>query len=112
MDVLGHDHVSKKGEIIAVANVSQDAEKNIAAPFGSEERETPVATARDEVQVTPTVAAFEAVLHRWIRSAAALCSARLMLEREIHVGNTTDPNPAAFAKPAKTAAPRMSGWRK
>lgn len=63
MDVLGHDHVSEKREVVAVANFPQDAEKNVAAPFGSEEGETPVTTARDEVQVARTVAAFEAVLH-------------------------------------------------
>ena len=98
-----------------------------AAPFGSEEGETPVTTARDEVQVTPTVAAFEAVLHRWIWSAAVLCSGGWITEREIHGGSTTRQEDAnskprtlpsraqsATAKPANDGDPASSsgaaGW--
>jgi hypothetical protein len=61
VDVFGHDHVSEEREIVAVADLAQDFEEDVATAFGSEERQTTVTTARDEVQVSQAIAPFKPV---------------------------------------------------
>lgn len=72
MDVLGHDHVSEERKAVAVADLTQDFEEDVAAAFGSEERQTMVTTAGDEVQVTQAIAPFKAVFHWMFRSGVIM----------------------------------------
>jgi len=63
MNVLGHDHVASKLELIAVAHFTEDFDESISGPHGGEERQTPVATVSDEVQVLEPVAATQSFRH-------------------------------------------------
>jgi hypothetical protein len=61
--MLVHNHHSDKCERVAQTNFAEDFNKEIAGANRPQERKTPVATAGDEVEVTLTVAAFEACRH-------------------------------------------------
>jgi hypothetical protein len=60
--VFGHHRQPDERELIAQANFAKNFHKQIARANGTEEGETPVTTASDEVKVTLTVTALEAVL--------------------------------------------------
>lgn len=72
MEVFGHDHVSEERKVVAVADLTQDFEEDVAAVFGSEERQTMVTTAGDEVQVTQAIAPFKAAFHWMFRSGVIM----------------------------------------
>ncbi len=55
MNVLRHDNVTEQREIVAVANLLEDFQEDVAASFGSKKRESAIATAGDEVQVAGIV---------------------------------------------------------
>jgi hypothetical protein len=59
MNMLRHDHVPEQREIVAIADFSENCEEEIAAVLGSEEWETSIATAGDEVEMSEAVAALE-----------------------------------------------------
>jgi hypothetical protein len=63
VDVLGHHHVRHQRELIPITNLIQDLHKSIPRTLGTQERQAPVATARDEVQVFETVVAFQILGH-------------------------------------------------
>jgi hypothetical protein len=64
MNMLRHHHVSQEREIVSCADFTQDLQKEIARPLGIQQGHAPVATARDEVQVSRSIAAFQAVFQR------------------------------------------------
>jgi len=57
MDVFGHHDVANHGETIHATNLPQDFYECIARAYGPQQRLSPVATARDEVQVALAVVA-------------------------------------------------------
>jgi hypothetical protein len=80
MDVVGHDDVAEKGEVVAVAHLSENSQKEVASPGHGEQRLPTITTASNEVKLSEAVAAFEAVFAH-------------------------DLTLALFAKAAKSAAP-------
>ena len=62
MDVLGHDHVAEQGEVIAVAHISQDFQKEVTGARRGEQRLSAVTTAGDEVEMSQAVTAFQTML--------------------------------------------------
>ena len=63
MNMFGHHHVAEQREIVSVAHVGQDTQKQRARCLRAEQRQAMVTAARDEVQLAQAVAAFEAVFH-------------------------------------------------
>ena len=63
MDVLGHDHIAHQGETIAVTHVIQNADENASGANRAQQRQSPVTTERDEMQMAVTVVADEFVGH-------------------------------------------------
>jgi hypothetical protein len=59
MNVLGHHHVSDDRELVALADIIENDEKQVACATGSQEWQAPVATEGDEMEVRGAVAAFE-----------------------------------------------------
>jgi len=57
MNVLRHDHVTDHDQYVALADLFQDFQKQIAAAGSAEQRLPAIATAGDEVQVSGTVVA-------------------------------------------------------
>lgn len=80
--VLGHHDVPEQGKIVAIANFTQNFQELIACPLCAQERQPPVATASDEMQMAQSVAAFQAVLHQLY--PRALCNTRKEL-RHPHI---------------------------
>lgn len=69
--MLRHDDVAEQHEIAAVANFSKKLQKDVATPLGSEEWQSAVTTAGDEVQVAEAVAALQSAF-LWRRRHAPL----------------------------------------
>jgi hypothetical protein len=63
MEVLGHHRTSDQREAVVRAPFIENFQEDIARASRAQEGASPVATARDEVEVTLTVAAFEACRH-------------------------------------------------
>ncbi len=63
MYVLGHNHVTYDDKTIALADLLQDLEKQIAIWRAAEQWTALVATRGDEVQVSGTVVSMESVRH-------------------------------------------------
>src|SRR5574340_1831297 len=61
MNVLWYDDVAQQREIVAVAHLPQNFQEDVATPLGSEERQSPVTTACDKVQMSQAVAALQTV---------------------------------------------------
>jgi len=64
VDVFGHDHVADKLEPVLRFDLTENLNKRVASAHRPEERKTPVATERDEVEVALSVSALEGVA-RW-----------------------------------------------
>jgi hypothetical protein len=64
MDVLGHDHVAHEREAHAVANFRKNLNEDIPGIARAQERQLAVATARNEVKISPSVASFQSCRHR------------------------------------------------
>src|ERR1700689_5827876 len=63
MNVLRHHHVSDKREIVALANFTENLEKEMTRAFGAQQRHATIATASNEMQLAQSIAASEAWLH-------------------------------------------------
>lgn len=59
--MLRHDDVAEQREIVAVANFAEDIQEDIATPLGSEEWQSAITAAGDEVQVSEAIAALQFV---------------------------------------------------
>jgi hypothetical protein len=57
VDVLGHHHKSEQREIVPATDRGEDLEKAVPGTSGSQQRQSPVAAERDEVQVARAVPA-------------------------------------------------------
>jgi hypothetical protein len=57
--VFGHDHVTHELESVPCSDLTENLNKGVASAHCPQERETPVATERDEVQVAEAVNALE-----------------------------------------------------
>ena len=64
MNVFGHDDVTQQSEVVAVTDLAQKLQEQVAAPLGGEERQAAITAAGDEVQVSEAVAAFRFILAR------------------------------------------------
>jgi len=58
-----HHHVSQQREIIALANFTQNLEKEMPRALRAQQRHAAIATAGDEMQLAQSVAASQAWLH-------------------------------------------------
>ena len=63
MNVLGHDDVTDELEPVLCSDLTENLNKGVTGARRAEERKTPVATERDEVQVAETVDALETFRH-------------------------------------------------
>ena len=63
MDVLRHDDVTYKGEAVAVAYLAQNLDENISGANRAQQRQTPVTSTRNKMQMTAAVVAHEFVGH-------------------------------------------------
>ena len=63
MNVLRHHHVSDQREIVALANFTENLEKEMTRAFRSQQRHTTITTANNEMQLAQSIAASEAWLH-------------------------------------------------
>ncbi len=63
VDVFGHHHVTDELESVSCSDLTENLNKGVASAHCSQERETPVATEGDEVQVAEAVDAFETLRH-------------------------------------------------
>jgi hypothetical protein len=63
VNVLGHDDISGQGESVAVAHSAENLHEEIPGARGSEQGESTVATAGNEMQVVLTVAATQSFGH-------------------------------------------------
>ncbi len=55
MDVLGHDHISHQRHAAAIAHLVENPNKGILRPGRTQQRQSPVTTERDEVQISTAV---------------------------------------------------------
>lgn len=76
MNVLRHDHVADQQKLITRAYLIEDLQELIALARRAQQRETPVATPRNEVQMAMPVAAFERILQRDTVKPRTLCKRR------------------------------------
>ncbi|MGH9831333.1 MAG: hypothetical protein ACREDR_49650, partial [Blastocatellia bacterium] len=58
------DYVPNERKSITVAHLSQNPHKDIPRACASQKRQTPIATARDEMQVSLTVDALQSLGHK------------------------------------------------
>jgi len=61
--VLGHDHIAHQSEIILLADFLQHLNHSVAGSLRCQQRQTPVTTERDEMQVTPAVVSLQVSRH-------------------------------------------------
>src|SRR5450755_4001121 len=59
MDVFRHNHVTHQGETVTVAHLPQDSHKQVARARRTEQRQAPVATASDKVQMPGAVTSLQ-----------------------------------------------------
>ena len=63
MNMLVHHHVADQREIIVRPNFSENLEKEMPRAFGTQQSRTPITTASNEVQLTESIAASQALFH-------------------------------------------------
>jgi hypothetical protein len=63
MKVLGHDDVTDNDELIVLADLFEDSQKQIATPLCAKQGLATITTASDEMQVSGAVIASEAPGH-------------------------------------------------
>jgi len=49
--VIGHDHVADQQEIVPLMNLAESVHEKISPLLGIEQRQPPIATEREEVQI-------------------------------------------------------------
>ena len=63
MNMLRHHHISQQREIIALSNFTENFEKEIPSPLGTQQRCATITTACYKVQLAQPIAASQALLH-------------------------------------------------
>src|SRR5713101_6129232 len=64
MHVVGHDHVSDQQEFVALANLSQRVYEEVSRPDRVQQRQPPIATKREEVEMAAAVVALQSFRHK------------------------------------------------
>jgi hypothetical protein len=60
MKVFGHDHISHHHELIALPPLLEYVEKQIASPRRAQQAPSTITTARDEMEISGGIVAFQA----------------------------------------------------
>ena len=61
--MIGHDHVADQQEIVPLMNLAESVHEKISPPLGIEQRQPPIATEREEVQIPASIVAFQSLRH-------------------------------------------------
>src|SRR5882762_585977 len=64
MNMLGHDDISGQSKAVAVAHLTQNLDKGVSCAHGAQQRQAPVATEGNKMQVTLAVAACQSFGHQ------------------------------------------------
>jgi hypothetical protein len=63
MQVIGHNHVSHQQELVTFTNLPEGVHEEISRPPRLEQRQAPIATGREEVQISVSIVAFQTFRH-------------------------------------------------
>src|SRR5689334_11791035 len=61
--VIGHDHVSNQQEFVPLTNLAESLHEEISRSCCAEQRQPPITTEREEVQISPSMEAFQTFRH-------------------------------------------------
>jgi hypothetical protein len=61
--VIGHDHVADQQEIVPFTNLAESVHEKISPLLGMEQRQPPITTEREEVQITSSIVTFQSLRH-------------------------------------------------
>src|SRR6267143_3337006 len=64
MNVVGHDHISDQQEFVAFTNFSQGLDEDVARSRRVEQRQPPITTEREEMQMAPSIVSLQTFWHK------------------------------------------------